>query len=112
MKGRQAPGKHSPSRRRGPSGRRPWKNSPERSEGPLPGGERNHSFHRKDGSRLEESTPISWRESSYSNSNGGNCVEVATHSEGVAVRDSKNPGGPHLQVSPDAWTAFLNTLRM
>ncbi len=33
-----------------------------------------------------------WRKSSYSGSNGGNCVEVAARSgNSLAVRDSKNP---------------------
>ncbi len=37
-----------------------------------------------------------WRKSAYSN-NGGACVEVARNLPGVvAVRDSKNPGGPAL----------------
>jgi uncharacterized protein DUF6879/uncharacterized protein DUF397 len=36
-----------------------------------------------------------WRKSSYSGNNGGNCVEVASNLTGiVAVRDSKNRGGP------------------
>jgi hypothetical protein len=40
--------------------------------------------------------------------NSGNCVEVARNLPGiVAVRDSKNPDGPALTVSPDTWTAFL-----
>jgi hypothetical protein len=48
-----------------------------------------------------------WRKSSYSG-NGGNCVEVATNLPGViAVRDSKNPGGPALVFTPDEWTAFV-----
>jgi hypothetical protein len=35
-----------------------------------------------------------WRKSSYSGSNGGNCVEVARNPGGIiAVRDSKDPRG-------------------
>jgi hypothetical protein len=37
-----------------------------------------------------------WRKSSFSNGQGGACVEVAG-SLG-AVRDSKNPGGPVLRA--------------
>lgn len=37
---------------------------------------------------------MTWRKSSYSGSNGGNCVEVA--SALGALRDSKNPSGPVL----------------
>ncbi|MEV7908221.1 DUF397 domain-containing protein, partial [Streptomyces anulatus] len=39
----------------------------------------------------------SWRKSSLSGGNGGQCVEVAANLPGtVAVRDSKNPTGPKL----------------
>jgi hypothetical protein len=34
---------------------------------------------------------LTWRTSSYSGSNGGNCIEVATTVNTVAVRDSKDP---------------------
>ncbi|NKZ05607.1 DUF397 domain-containing protein [Actinomadura latina] len=48
-----------------------------------------------------------WRKSSYTASNGGNCVELA-HVAGaavVAVRDSKDPDGPVLLLT----TAALRT---
>ncbi|MFD6433770.1 DUF397 domain-containing protein [Streptomyces venezuelae] len=48
-----------------------------------------------------------WRKSSYSGSDGGNCIEVATHPTAIHIRDSKNPDGPHFTVAPEAWTAFL-----
>ena len=38
----------------------------------------------------------SWRKSSYSEDNEGECVEVARASRVVAVRDSKHPEGPVL----------------
>jgi hypothetical protein len=48
-----------------------------------------------------------WRKSSYSGNNGGACVEVARNLPGtVAVRDSKDPGGPELAFSPAAWKSF------
>lgn len=48
-----------------------------------------------------------WRKSTYSGSNGGGCVEVARNLPGiVAVRDSKDPGGPVLVFSPGQWRAF------
>ncbi|MCM2426916.1 DUF397 domain-containing protein [Streptomyces sp. RKAG337] len=47
-----------------------------------------------------------WRKSSHSGSDGGNCVEVATHPTAVHVRDSKDPDGPALTFTPDAWAAF------
>jgi hypothetical protein len=54
-------------------------------------------------------TRDAWRTSSYSGNNGGACVEITTMDKPaptVAVRDSKNPNGPSLAFSPEAWTAF------
>ena len=50
--------------------------------------------------------PAQWRKSSYSGANGA-CVEVAHPPEAVAVRDSKDPTGPKLIFTPEAWGAFL-----
>ncbi|MFD3912551.1 DUF397 domain-containing protein [Streptomyces sp. NPDC058603] len=50
----------------------------------------------------------SWRSSSYSQSNGGECIEVADDiPHTVPIRDSKNPTGPILIASPSSWTAFV-----
>lgn len=49
-----------------------------------------------------------WRKSSRSNEQA-NCVEVACAQETVAVRDSKNIGGPVLAFPAARWTAFLHT---
>jgi Domain of unknown function (DUF397) len=55
---------------------------------------------------------VIWRKSSYSGSNGGGCVEIADNLPGVvAVRDSKDPGGPVLAVTPDAWRAFTAAIK-
>ena len=52
-----------------------------------------------------------WRKSSYSGS-AGDCVEVAHGLPGsVAVRDSKDPGGPTLVFTHHEWTAFLARMR-
>ncbi len=49
--------------------------------------------------------------SSYSSGNG-ECVEVARNVGGVvAVRDSKNPDGPVLVNSAEAWASFTSCLR-
>lgn len=40
-----------------------------------------------------------WRKSSYTGSNGGNCVELADAAGAVAVRDSKDPDGPVLLLT-------------
>jgi Domain of unknown function (DUF397) len=49
-----------------------------------------------------------WQKSTYSGGNGGQCIEIATNLPGVvAVRDSKNPDGAKLLLSPAQWQAFL-----
>ncbi|MFH9083500.1 DUF397 domain-containing protein [Streptomyces sp. NPDC017673] len=53
-----------------------------------------------------------WFKSSYSNGDGGNCVEVADNIPGVIpVRDSKLPHGPVLLLPPTAWTPFITSLK-
>ncbi|GAA1392075.1 hypothetical protein GCM10009639_22900 [Kitasatospora putterlickiae] len=51
--------------------------------------------------------PARWRRSSFSNGNGGNCIEVDDSCPGT-VRDSKDPNGPRLRFTPDAWAAFVH----
>ena len=51
-------------------------------------------------------TSVSWRKSTYSGANGGNCIEVADLPGTVAVRDSKDPDGPALLFTPAEWAAF------
>ncbi|WP_069740814.1 DUF397 domain-containing protein [Streptomyces sp. EN23] len=48
-----------------------------------------------------------WRTSSYSSGSGGECVEVAACPHSVHVRDSKISDGPVFAVAPDAWSAFV-----
>ncbi|MET9774827.1 DUF397 domain-containing protein [Streptomyces sp. NPDC006367] len=57
-----------------------------------------------------------WHKSSYSNGDGGDCVEVAHGLPGlVPVRDSKQAGngddGPVLLFRPRAWQAFVDGCR-
>ncbi|OKK20259.1 hypothetical protein AMK09_16820 [Streptomyces sp. CB02488] len=53
-----------------------------------------------------------WRSSSYSNTNGGECVEITDDFPGIIpVRDSKNPAGPALVVEAAAWGAFVSSLK-
>jgi Domain of unknown function (DUF397) len=53
-----------------------------------------------------------WRKSSHSSGNGGQCVEVARNlPDVVAVRDSKNPLGHSLAFTPAQWEAFLSGSR-
>ncbi|WP_327680045.1 DUF397 domain-containing protein [Kitasatospora sp. NBC_00458] len=47
-----------------------------------------------------------WHKSSHSGGNGA-CVEIRVPAAGaVAVRDSKDPEGPQLRFSAEAWSAF------
>ncbi|MFJ1936816.1 DUF397 domain-containing protein [Kitasatospora sp. NPDC088160] len=52
-----------------------------------------------------------WFKSSYSGGSGNNCVEVAdltgTRFEAVAIRDSKDPAGPALLVTPEAFAGLV-----
>ncbi|MEU5014974.1 DUF397 domain-containing protein [Streptomyces sp. NPDC021749] len=53
-----------------------------------------------------------WRKSSYSNQEGGNCVEVAPNLPGIVpVRDSKDPHGPALVFPARSWAAFVGAVR-
>jgi hypothetical protein len=54
---------------------------------------------------------IEWRKARRSDGQGGACVEVARFPQGVAVRDSKNPNGPKLLLTPDAFRTVLNDLK-
>ncbi|CDR12355.1 DUF397 domain-containing protein [Streptomyces iranensis] len=53
-----------------------------------------------------------WRKSSYSNNDGGICVEVADNFPGIVpVRDSKDPDGPALIFPNGSWSEFIASLK-
>ncbi|MGW2638678.1 DUF397 domain-containing protein [Streptomyces sp. NPDC001348] len=53
-----------------------------------------------------------WRKSGYSNGDGGDCLEVADHIPGlVPVRDSKVLQGPAIVISGAAWAPFVASLK-
>ncbi|MFC4030270.1 DUF397 domain-containing protein [Streptomyces polygonati] len=57
-------------------------------------------------------TGAAWFKSSYSNAQGGECVEGARLDGGaMAVRDSKDPQGPALVFPAAAWSAFAAAVR-
>ena len=53
---------------------------------------------------------MNWRKSTYSLSNG-NCVEVGAEPALVAIRDSQDPDGPVINVSPGEWAMFTEYVR-
>jgi hypothetical protein len=52
-----------------------------------------------------------WRKSTYSDANGGDCVETASREGLVLVRDTADREGTVLGFSSEAWAAFAETLR-
>ena len=51
---------------------------------------------------------VTWIKSGHSGPTGGNCVEVAFLADGgVALRNSRHPGGPALIFTRAEWDAFL-----
>lgn len=61
------------------------------------------------GAPLDVAPGLVWQKSTYSK-DGGSCVEVTGTGPAVAVRDSKNPGGPALAFTPAEWHAFTARL--
>jgi hypothetical protein len=54
---------------------------------------------------------MNWRKSSYSSSNGGECVEVADRDSRVLVRDTQDRTGSVLRFTPDVWRRFADTVK-
>jgi hypothetical protein len=62
--------------------------------------------------RAIDLSAATWRKSSYSNPDGGNCVEIAPNlSSVVPVRDSKAPSRGTLLFGPAAWTRFIDEVK-
>jgi hypothetical protein len=53
---------------------------------------------------------FTWRKSSYSEDDGGDCVEVAQFPGAVGVRDSKDPQGPELLLSRRAFRELVHKI--
>ncbi|MFG2604172.1 DUF397 domain-containing protein [Streptomyces sp. NPDC048514] len=55
---------------------------------------------------------VTWHKSSYSNSDGGACLEVAAGLPSVVpVRDSKAPARGALLFEAGAWAAFVEGVK-
>ncbi|MEU8996984.1 DUF397 domain-containing protein [Streptomyces caniferus] len=63
-------------------------------------------------SRPHDVSAACWRKSSYSNGDGGECLEVADDFPGlVPVRDSKVAEGPALVIPAAAWRCFVTAVK-
>lgn len=74
---------------------------------------RKSSYSGSNGGECVECAPLgtaAWRKASHSGTTGGECVEVAAQPCRVAVRDSKRPDGPAFTVDPAAFAAFVRSL--
>ncbi|WP_411137063.1 DUF397 domain-containing protein [Streptomyces sp. C10] len=57
-------------------------------------------------------TTATWHKSSYSNPDGGECIEVSNDFPAlIPVRDSKNPQGPALLFDASAWSSFVAAVK-
>lgn len=55
-----------------------------------------------------------WRKSTYSNAQGGACVEIGSNPGAVLVRDTKQEGRADrtvVEFTPRAWARFTASLR-
>ncbi|MGW5121617.1 DUF397 domain-containing protein [Streptomyces noursei] len=59
-----------------------------------------------------EFTCATWIKSSFSDRDGGDCIEVAPGFPGVVpVRDSKDPLGPVLVIPARGWSSFVAAVK-
>ncbi|GAA3049472.1 DUF397 domain-containing protein [Streptomyces glomeratus] len=62
--------------------------------------------------RAIDLSTATWRKSSYSNPDGGACVEVAQNLPSVVpVRDSKDPARGTLLFEAAAWSRFIDEVK-
>jgi Domain of unknown function (DUF397) len=56
---------------------------------------------------------MTWRKSSYSGGNGGNCLEVGAPAEAgrVLIRDTQDRLGPVLAFDPETWRCFAEQVK-
>jgi len=58
------------------------------------------------------SEQLKWFKSSYSDSEGSDCVEVALTPTTTHIRDTKLPAdSPQLKVQAPAWSAFISAVQ-
>ncbi|WP_369224724.1 DUF397 domain-containing protein [Streptomyces sp. R39] len=50
---------------------------------------------------------LTWRKSTHSSAQGDDCIEVAATPTTIHIRDSKDRARPHLALTPAAWAPFV-----
>jgi Domain of unknown function (DUF397) len=60
---------------------------------------------------MEGTDAVTWRKSSFSGTNGGQCVEAGSPPGAVLVRDTANRDGGTLAFTGNAWQAFTTALK-
>jgi hypothetical protein len=58
----------------------------------------------------DELQRLDWRKAQRSMSNGA-CVEVASATRSVIIRDSQDSSGPVLRYPATSWNSFVNAAR-
>ncbi|MGF1430155.1 Scr1 family TA system antitoxin-like transcriptional regulator [Kitasatospora sp. LaBMicrA B282] len=61
--------------------------------------------------KMQPTAHQTWRKSSYSSGDEGQCIEIADGLPTIPVRDSKDPHGPALSFPAPAWASFVTALR-
>ncbi|MFE3769600.1 DUF397 domain-containing protein [Streptomyces sp. NPDC059122] len=56
---------------------------------------------------MSSSSELAWFKSSYSGTEGDNCIEVAVTEQAIHVRDSKDVNRPHFAIGRDEWRQFV-----
>ena len=54
---------------------------------------------------------LRWRKSTHSGSNGGGCLEAASHQRHVLIRDTYDRSGPTLRFPAAAWRRFTTRVK-
>jgi hypothetical protein len=54
---------------------------------------------------------MDWRKSTYSDANGGACVETASSNGTILIRDTTSRDGATLTFAAQAWQDFTRRLR-
>ncbi len=60
---------------------------------------------------MERLASLCWRKSTHSGSNGGGCIEAASHDGQVLIRDTQDRSGPALRFGTATWRRFTGQVK-